>query len=274
MRLLGPQRFFHGVVNRAKLYGWTNAYSFTKALGEIILGGRLKRNFPLIIVRPTAVTGTYKEPFPGWIEGFKTIDPMVISVGRGKLPCFLGDSESFSDIIPGDMVVNAIIVAIVYAKTNFRIYSDGDNNIIYHIGSSAHREPTRMVKLLEYAYDYFSKNPLIGGDIDEIVKPVYFPTMSSFQRHIYNNYVVSMKEQKVRSAKRLAEIYEPFVLFKGTFSTSAVDQLRGWTKKLGDAELFDFNPEHIEWKDYMMNIHIPGLVKYVVKPQVGHISKL
>ncbi|XP_026397225.1 probable fatty acyl-CoA reductase 5 isoform X2 [Papaver somniferum] len=180
-------------LERAKFYGWPNTYAFTKALGEMIIGPHLKTNFPVVIVRPTGVTGTYREPFPGWIEGFKALDPMVVGVGRGKLPCFLGDYESLFDIIPGDMVVNAIIVAMVNAKANSHIYSDGDDNLIYHISSSAHREPTRLIKLLEYAYDYFCKNPLMGRDIGEIVKPVFFPTMSSFQEHVHNNYVVTMK---------------------------------------------------------------------------------
>ncbi|MCL7029403.1 hypothetical protein MKW94_017862, partial [Papaver nudicaule] len=57
-------------VERAKMYGWPNTYAFTKALGEITIGQHLERNFPIVIIRPTAVTSTYMEPFPGWIEGF------------------------------------------------------------------------------------------------------------------------------------------------------------------------------------------------------------
>ncbi|KAI3839457.1 hypothetical protein MKX03_017718 [Papaver bracteatum] len=264
-------------LERAKFYGWANTYAFTKALGEIIIGPHFKTNFPVVIVRPTAVTGTYREPFPGWIEGFKALDPMVINVGRGKLPCFLGDYESLFDIIPGDMVVNAIIVAMVNAKANNHIYSNNDDDIIYHISSSAHTEPTRLVRLLEYAYDYFCKNPLMGRDIGEIFKPVFFPTMSSFQEHVHNNYVVTMKEDILQLAKRLAEIYEPYLLFKGVFSTSATDQLRLWTTSYygpGEADIFDFDPKKIDWEDYMINIHIPGLVNYVVQPHVGYISKL
>ncbi|KAI3942862.1 hypothetical protein MKW92_012844 [Papaver armeniacum] len=266
-------------LERAKFYGWANTYAFTKALGELTIGPHLNKNFPVVIIRPTAVTSTYRDPFPGWIEGFKALDPMVISVGKGKLPCFLGDYESFFDIIPGDMVVNSIIMAMVnHGKSNNLIFSRGDNNIIYHIGSSTHTEPTRIVKLLEYAYVYFLENPVWkGGDTDETIKPVFFPTMASFQLHIDNNYAGPVKEQKVQFAKRLAKLYEPYVLFKGTFDTSASNELRMWSKAYygpGEAGIFDFDPKHIDWKDYMMNIHIPGLIKYVVKPYAGNISKL
>lgn len=30
-----------------------------------------KDNVPLIIIRPTMVTSTLKDPFPGWIEGLR-----------------------------------------------------------------------------------------------------------------------------------------------------------------------------------------------------------
>jgi len=32
-----------------------------------------KDNLPLIIIRPTMVTSTLKDPFPGWIEGLRYI---------------------------------------------------------------------------------------------------------------------------------------------------------------------------------------------------------
>lgn len=36
-----------------------------------MLLGELKENIPLVIIRPTIVTSTYKEPFPGWVEGVR-----------------------------------------------------------------------------------------------------------------------------------------------------------------------------------------------------------
>ncbi|KAK9999548.1 hypothetical protein SO802_019151, partial [Lithocarpus litseifolius] len=52
----------------AKLYGWPNTYVYTKALGEMLLG-HFNKNLPLVIIRATMITSTYKEPFSGWIEG-------------------------------------------------------------------------------------------------------------------------------------------------------------------------------------------------------------
>ncbi|CAK9314313.1 unnamed protein product [Citrullus colocynthis] len=57
-------------LERARMYGWPNTYVFTKAMGEMVVSD-LENNLPLIIIRPTIVTSTYKEPFPGWIEGVR-----------------------------------------------------------------------------------------------------------------------------------------------------------------------------------------------------------
>ncbi|CAL5212259.1 unnamed protein product [Lathyrus oleraceus] len=57
-------------MERANLHGWPNTYVFTKAMGEMLLMHH-KDNVPLIIIRPTMVTSTIKDPFPGWIEGLR-----------------------------------------------------------------------------------------------------------------------------------------------------------------------------------------------------------
>ncbi|KAG6414765.1 hypothetical protein SASPL_122139 [Salvia splendens] len=86
----------------ARKFGWPNTYVFTKAMGEMLLG-QLKENenIPIVIIRPTIVTSTYKEPFPGWVEGVS----LAVGYGKGKTTCFLGDLASVVDVIPADMVV-------------------------------------------------------------------------------------------------------------------------------------------------------------------------
>ncbi|WRX29215.1 Fatty acyl-coenzyme A reductase, partial [Theobroma cacao] len=91
-------------LKRAKLYGWPNTYVFTKAMGEMLLGN-FKGDLPLVIIRPTMIASTYKEPFPGWIEGVRTIDSVIVSYGKGKLTCFPGYPSYALDVIPADMVV-------------------------------------------------------------------------------------------------------------------------------------------------------------------------
>ncbi|KAL3620180.1 hypothetical protein CASFOL_035092 [Castilleja foliolosa] len=100
-------------IQRAIMHGWPNTYVFTKAMGEMMLGAFTEKG-NVVIIRPTIITSTYCEPFPGWIEGLTvTIDSIFVAYGKGKLKFFLGDHpESIVDMIPGDMVVNCMITAI------------------------------------------------------------------------------------------------------------------------------------------------------------------
>jgi len=39
-------------------------------MGEMLVG-TMKEKLSIVIVRPTIITSTYKEPFPGWVEGVR-----------------------------------------------------------------------------------------------------------------------------------------------------------------------------------------------------------
>ncbi|XP_043687312.1 fatty acyl-CoA reductase 3-like isoform X2 [Telopea speciosissima] len=140
-------------LNRARIYGWPNTYVFTKALGEMLLGRQFRENLPLVIIRPTIITSTYREPFPGWIEGLRTTDSLFVGYGKGRITFFLGDPDSIIDVIPGDMVVNAMIVAMA-------AHANQCGEFIYQVGSSL-REPAKFALLQDYCYQYFSKHPWI-----------------------------------------------------------------------------------------------------------------
>ncbi|CAK9179114.1 unnamed protein product, partial [Ilex paraguariensis] len=83
-------------IQRARKYGWPNTYVFTKAMGEMLVG-HLKENIPVVIIRPTIVTSTYKEPFPGWVEGIRTVDSFIVGYGKGRIRCFFGHPETVLD---------------------------------------------------------------------------------------------------------------------------------------------------------------------------------
>ncbi|XP_029144562.1 probable fatty acyl-CoA reductase 4 [Arachis hypogaea] len=82
---------------RANMYGWPNTHTFTKAMGEMLVMN-MKRNIPLIISRPTAVIGTHSEPFPGWIEGVRTIDFVFVEYFKGAITSFVGDPNKTMDM--------------------------------------------------------------------------------------------------------------------------------------------------------------------------------
>ncbi|XP_068496324.1 fatty acyl-CoA reductase 1-like isoform X2 [Phaseolus vulgaris] len=174
-------------IERAKLYGWPNTYTFTKAMGEMQLVHH-KENVPLIIIRPTMVTSTLKDPFPGWIEGLRTLDSIICSIGQGKITSFLGHPKTILDIIPADMVINCMMTTIVACS------NQTPENFIYHISSSL-RNPFRIVDARDYSYYYFIKFALENKNGKPIIvpKPTLISSRAVFDIYMTLRYVFPLK---------------------------------------------------------------------------------
>jgi fatty acyl-CoA reductase len=97
-------------IREARAHGWNDTYTFTKWLGEQI-ACRETRDGTSAIVRPAIVESACREPQPGWIEGVKIGDAIVLAYARGKTTLFLAKTSGVADIIPVDLVANSIILA-------------------------------------------------------------------------------------------------------------------------------------------------------------------
>ncbi|CAJ2654638.1 unnamed protein product [Trifolium pratense] len=268
-------------IERANLHGWPNTYVFTKAMGEMLLVHH-KDNVPLIIIRPTMVTSTSKDPFSGWIEGQRTVDGMICAFGKGKLPCFLGNPNTILDIMPVDLVINCVIAAIVINS------NQAPESFIYHVSSSL-RNPFKISDVHNISHQYFVKTPCLNKNGKPIVisKGIALKSVAAFNIYTEARYILPLKVlnlvnkvicnysfqdvyddnyKKIRTVKRLAKLYEPYVFFKAIFDDTNTENLRRATKSYNmENEILEFDPTRINWTDYMMNTHIPGLVKYTMK---------
>ncbi|KAI0531143.1 hypothetical protein KFK09_000695 [Dendrobium nobile] len=265
-------------IQRARMYGWPNTYVFTKAMGEMLLG-HLRGEMPLVIMRPTIITSVYKDSLPGWTEGARTIDSIILGYAKGDISCILGDPEVVSDLIPGDMVVNAMISAIT-------AHSNQHSEFIYHVSSSV-RNLVKYSTIEKCVYQYFVKNPQTRSDGKEIKanKFHFIRTMPIFHRYMLLHYRVPLEGlrlmnlflfglftqqfntywKKYKYVIHLADIYAPYTFFKGSFDDANLERLRKAMMNNVEMKLFDFDPKHIEWDDYLINIHIPGVIKYLLK---------
>ncbi|KAI3472690.1 hypothetical protein Pfo_030879 [Paulownia fortunei] len=190
----------------AILHGWPNTYCYTKAMGEMLLE-KFKENIHVIIVRPTIISSTCREPIPGWMEGLRTIDSIFVAYGKRKLKVFLGDPGSTPD---------------VYLKKNPLVDNKG--------------KPIKMLKLL---------NVIVCN-------------------HYESSYANSTR--KINHVVRLAELYKPYLFFQGIFDDSNTENLRmAMRESNANVEMFDFDPKSIQWEEYFINTHFPGIVKYVLK---------
>jgi len=93
---------------RARSLGWTDCYTFTKAMGERVVERWAAQGNRASIVRPSIIESALERPYVGWIEGFKMAEPLILAYGRGELPEFPASPDSVIEIIPVDHVVGAI----------------------------------------------------------------------------------------------------------------------------------------------------------------------
>ncbi|VAH55531.1 unnamed protein product [Triticum turgidum subsp. durum] len=266
-------------LKRARNFGWSNTYVFTKALGEMMIG-HLRADIPVVIIRPSIITSTLKEPFPGWTEGIKTIDTIIVGYAKQTLPFFLADLDLIMDVIPGDMVVNAMMVSMSAHS------EDQQAHIIYHVTSSL-RNPAPYAVLSDSGHRYFFDNPPCTGRNGEFVqlkKMRFFSTVERLIMYMTIKYKLPLEmlhlanillwgvfsrhyneaRRKYRFVMQLIELYAPYALFKGCFDDMNSQKLRMAMNKhqnINVAYCFDFDPKSLDWDDYFYSVHIPGVLK-------------
>lgn len=265
-------------LERAKKYGWQDTYVFTKAMGEMMIDN-MRGEIPVVIIRPSVIESTFKEPFPGWMEGNRMMDPIILSYGKGQLTAFLANPNGVLDVVPADMVVNAIMAAMARHGTSRKPEIN-----LYQIASSV-VNPIIFRDLARLLYEHYNSSPCMDSKGKPIKVPTMklFDSMEDFSAHLWRNTIqrgglaamdtpngnLSRKLENicrklVEQAKYLANIYEPYTFYGGRFDNSNTQRLM---ESMSEEERrkFGFDVGSIDWKDYITNVHIPGLRKHVMK---------
>ncbi|CAO2173396.1 unnamed protein product [Urochloa humidicola] len=262
-------------LKRARHFGWANTYVFTKAMGEMLVD-HFRGDLPVVIVRPSMVSSIYYDPLPGWIEGTRTIDTIIAAYAKQTIPCFIGRGDVILDVIPGDMVVNAMVVAMA-------IHWNQQGQVVIHVTSSM-QNPLSTSATLEMMYQYFSANPQMGKN-GRVIKAKRLPLTNkfgSFRTYMFLKYKLPLEMLHLvnplvggsfsryynkfnRSYKYfilLAKLYAPYGFFKARFDDTNLARLQTETKRdQSEAHIFNSDPKSIDWHYYFHNIHIPGVLK-------------
>ncbi|CAI9779415.1 unnamed protein product [Fraxinus pennsylvanica] len=265
-------------LQRANKFGWQDTYVFTKAMGEMMIDS-IRGDIPVVIIRPSVIESTYKEPFPGWMEGNRMMDPIILYYGKGQLTGFLVDPNGVIDVVPADMVVNATLAAM--AKHGAAGKSESN---IYQIASSV-ENPLVFKDLARLLYEHFNSSPFTDSTGTRIRVPEMklFSSMEDFSSHLWrealkrsgqgaltnldgklSQKLKSICKKSVEQAKYLANIYEPYTFYSGRFDNSNTKRLMGYMSK-EESHQFGFDVESIDWQDYISKVHIPGLRRHVTK---------
>jgi len=276
---------------RAAEWGWPNIYTYTKSMGDQLVAR--ETDIARAIVRPAIVESSLSYPFPGWNEGFTTSAPLVFLSLKGQhmLPAA---KRLILDIVPVDhvaagMLMVAAQLCVEQPKLVFQL-SSGDLNPsrmdrvttitgLYKrqrlqvkeagnkfINDLVARMELRSVEDNEYKRWSLPMFQRITGKISSTLSSV----RPSWGGGRFGTLIDRMKNS-IDNVKRVADeaqlnvdLFRPFI--HDNEYVFRADNIRGVRDRLpeSDRKLLDWSPENLDWYDYFMNVHFPGLQKWVL----------
>lgn len=243
-------------MRRARSLGWHDTYTYTKALGEMVLAAH-RGAVPTAIFRPTIVESSLRDPEPGWIENLNVCDPMIVEYGRGRLPDFPLRRATVLDVVPVDLVANALVALLTYLP-------DMQTIGYYTIGSSA-ANPLTGACLYDVGHEYFCRQPMFDRQGSPIAVPHWTqPTPERFREM----FADAPRSVTMKRLLYLADLYTSYA--NGDYVFDA-DNIVPVLDALDDRErdLLDFDVRRIDWRVYLQEVHIPGLRRHVLKEGAG-----
>ena len=277
-------------VERAQFWGWDNIYTYTKSLGEQLVA--MEDGIARTIIRPSIVESAEAFPFPGWNEGFTTTAPLIfISLkGQTQIPV---NEKLILDITPVDQVAGVMLAAAAETIA-------GEPRLVYQAatGDSNPNDMRRIVGMVGlYKRKHFTEkesgirivNEIVARMESKAVTPEYFQATSApmfnaaakkasglldrvrprwgggrlteFVDHA--KQAVERVEELTRETKEAFELFHPFMVENAYIFRA--DNVRSLFARIPEEErhLLPWHPEKLDWYDYWMNTHFPGLKKWV-----------
>ncbi|KAH9309274.1 hypothetical protein KI387_037185, partial [Taxus chinensis] len=170
--------------------------------------------------------------------------------------------------IPVDMVANCMIASIA-RHGSVQAEADADAALFLCHAASSVANPLHYSVVADSTYIYFLTNPWTAkdGKTVRVKKPHFLDSMSSFKLYMTLRYKIPLQILCIvdkllcgflrarynrlldtyRFGMSLAQIYEPFLFFKGAFDSSNTELL--WSEMSEeDRESFGFDVKCIDWK--------------------------
>jgi fatty acyl-CoA reductase len=106
---------------------------------------------PLLILRPAIIICSQAEPYPGWIDSLAAAGSLSILAGIGIMHFFYCENTTRSDLVPVDMVSNAIIIGTAYQANK--------NSLTVIHSNTSHANPITWRKYGDYFTEYLKTQP-------------------------------------------------------------------------------------------------------------------
>jgi long-chain acyl-CoA synthetase len=273
--------------DRARRWGWPNVYVYTKSLGEQLVAA--SADMVRSIVRPAIIESALDFPHPGWNEGFTTTAPLIQLAIRGQSH-FPLRPDVILDLVPVDAVASGLAAVTAQAAVT-------EPPLVYQL-STSDRNPLRLerVALLMEVYRRRRARRPDAGLGEKLAARLQISTVDP---DLFEGTVLPAVKAAARGTSRLLERLEAAGLGVSGWSRRAQAAVTAFQDEVGWAEghvrtfrpymadnryvfrtdnvraLFrrirgperdrlQWAPEAIDWADYWVNVHCPGLERWVL----------
>lgn len=261
-------------ISEANRYGWNDTYTFTKWMGEQ-LAMRGMHGRTLSIVRPSIIESTLQDPAPGWIEGVKVADAVILAYARGKTSLFPAKPKEIIDIIPADLVANSILLATAEAlaePNQHRIYQcctgSGNPILLGELIDLIQNESKRNWKSYDRLFHAEPKHEfrVVNHNTFRLILGAVRTGVNAwgFARRLMGVASESKSMEKLRTTQTLAITFsfytQPSYRFHGTKLLALAQRFSA-----ADGALFPVDARLVNWPDYLCRVHMAGLNRYALR---------
>jgi len=277
-------------VERAAYWGWPNIYTYTKSLGEQLVAA--ETGMVRSIVRPSIVESAMSYPFPGWNEGFTTTAPIIFLIRKGQTQ-IPADPKLILDITPVDQIASVMLAVaaqacveepqLVFQAATGDANANNMERIIGLCGLDKRKyfeEKDTGVKILNKIAARMEPRPVTVSKFENTSVPMFNATAkkaSSLLDRVRPRWgggrvgevidrvksSVERVEELTRETSEAFDMFRPFTVENAYVFRS--DNVRSLFDRISEDErsLLTWNPEKFDWYNYWLNIHLPGLTKWV-----------
>ncbi|KAM7298606.1 putative fatty acyl-CoA reductase CG5065 [Ixodes scapularis] len=260
-----------------------NTYIFTKHLAEWIVAEHGQR-LPLVIVRPSIVSASWREPVKGWLDGLQGVNLLVASGVTGVVTTVVADKTAVMDIIPVDVVANALIIAALQAPLRGRTSQAQSRQDlpVYNCTSGAINKITYgeiAALTTKLGRKHTPEANFCRPGIDLTMSPFY-QAVAVFLFNYLPALLFDLVQPRKKQNMRMVDILKKYQYFFFTtrffttrswkFNSEKFIELHAHNSPL-DRKIFNIDIRCINWEIYWED-YVKGVRRYLDKQQTTTIS--
>ncbi|XP_060823526.1 fatty acyl-CoA reductase 1-like isoform X2 [Bombus pascuorum] len=255
---------------------YPNTYTFSKNLAEQTISNNSK-GLTVAIVRPSIISCSLKEPYPGWLVPFSGQAGIFVTIGKGIAKVLLGKRDVISDVVPIDYVVDVIMCAAWHVTLHI-------NNEVKVYNCTSNARSIKLGEIIDTFLECTREKPMNDT--------LWYPSCTVVaNRYVYNalNILLNVLPAFVIDiflrlqggkpmAMNMSKYYNKLVIATSYFNSNEWSFKRDNTTNminkvntLEDRNIVKLDLQDMDWKKYLAD-YLAGLKKFTLKEDTQSIN--